>query len=84
MQFKGANIRKALRTLIGNSFRHTNVSSSGLGRHSLFFSGWGVGGAHFNPLGSHSGPQIFFCSIFMGFSSLCLLASAILDSFFLV
>ena len=44
MQFKGANIRKALRTLIGNSFRDTNVSSSGRGRHSLFFSAGGGGG----------------------------------------
>ena len=31
----------------------------------------------------HSGPQIFLCSIFEGFSLPCLLATAILDSFFL-
>ena len=29
----------------------------------------------------HSGPRTFFCSIFAGFSLLCLLASTILDSF---
>ena len=29
----------------------------------------------------HSGPQTFFCSIFMGFSLPCLLATVILDSF---
>ena len=34
-------------------------------------------------LRSHSGPQTFLCSIFMGFSLLCLLATAILVSFFL-
>ena len=33
--------------------------------------------------GPHSGPWTFLCSIFMGFSLLCLLATAILDSFFL-
>ena len=31
--------------------------------------------------GLHSGPQTLFCSIFMGFSLPCLLATAILDSF---
>ena len=80
MQFKGANICKALRTLIENSFRYTNASSSGLGRHFLFFSR----GPHFNPLGPHSGPWICLCSTFVGSSSLCLLATAILDSLFLV
>ena len=39
-------------------------------------------------LGAHlrfpSGPWTFLCSIFMGFSFLCLLATAILDSFFLL
>ena len=29
----------------------------------------------------HSGPRTFFCSIFVGFSLPCLLATAILDSF---
>ena len=33
--------------------------------------------------GSHSSPQTFLCSIFAGFSLLCLLATSILDSFFL-
>ena len=33
--------------------------------------------------GSHSGPQTFLCSIFAGFSLLFLLATTILDSFFL-
>ena len=31
--------------------------------------------------GPHSGPRTFLCSIFVGFSLLCLLATAILDSF---
>ena len=31
--------------------------------------------------GPHSGPQTFFCSIFVGFSLLCLLDTSILDSF---
>ena len=31
--------------------------------------------------GSYSGPQTFLCSIFVGFSLLCLLATAIMDSF---
>ena len=34
------------------------------------------------PWGPHSGPWIFLCSIFTGFSLLCLLATTILDSFF--
>ena len=34
--------------------------------------------------GPHSSPQTFLCSIFVGFSLLCLLATAILDSFFLL
>ena len=34
-------------------------------------------------LGPHSGPRTFLCSIFAGFSLLHLLATAILDSFFL-
>ena len=33
--------------------------------------------------GPHSGPRTFLCSIFTGFSLPCLLATAILDSFFL-
>ena len=33
--------------------------------------------------GPHSGPWTFLCSIFTGFSLLCLLATTILDSFFL-
>ena len=33
--------------------------------------------------GSYSGPGTFLCSIFMGFSFLCLLAATILESFFL-
>ena len=33
--------------------------------------------------GPHTGPRIFLCSIFAGFSLTCLLAAAILDSFFL-
>ena len=33
--------------------------------------------------GPHSGPWTFLCSIFVGFSLPCLLATAILDSFFL-
>ena len=33
--------------------------------------------------GSHSSPQTFLCSVFAGFSLLCLLAAALLDSFFL-
>ena len=33
--------------------------------------------------GPHSSPQTFLCSIFQGFSLPCLLATAILDSFFL-
>ena len=32
----------------------------------------------------HSGPRTFFCSIFVGFSLSCLLATAILDSFSLL
>ena len=34
--------------------------------------------------GPHSGPQTFLCSIFVGFSLPCLLATTILDSFFLL
>ena len=33
--------------------------------------------------GPHSGPWTFLCSIFVGFSLPCLLATAILDSFYL-
>ena len=39
--------------------------------------------AVYSPWGPHSGPWTFLCSIFAGFSLLCLLATAILDSFFL-
>ena len=39
--------------------------------------------AVYSPWGPHSGPWTFLCSIFAGFSLLCLLATAILDFFFL-
>ena len=44
----------------------------GLARRAVCFT-WGL----------QFGPQTFLCSIFTGFSLLCLLAIAILDSFFL-
>ena len=43
---------------------------------------WASQSAVCSTWGPHSGPQTFLCSIFVGFS-LCLLATAILDSFFL-
>ena len=45
----------------------------------LPFVNWVV---HFT-WGPHSSPWTFLCSIFTGFSHICLLAAAILDSFFL-
>ena len=48
------------------------LMSIGLARRAVCFT-WG----------SLSGPQIFFCSVYVGFSFLCLLATTILDSFFL-
>ena len=46
---------------------------TGLARGALCFA-WGP----------HSGPQTFLCSIFVGLSLLCLLATTLLNSFFLL
>ena len=50
---------------------------------SLPYVDWLVRRAVCFSWGSHAGPQNFFCSMFMGLPLLCLLATAILDSFFL-
>ena len=47
----------------------------------LSYVNWGSQECCLFYLRSHSGPRTFFCSIFSGFSLLCLLATAILDSF---
>ena len=44
---------------------------------------WASQSAVCSTWGPHSGPQTFLCSLFVGFSLSCLLATAILDSFFL-
>ena len=50
---------------------------------SLPYGNWASQESCLSPWGPHSGPHTFLCSIFAGFSLPCLLATAILDSFFL-
>ena len=50
---------------------------------SLLYVNWASQEGCLFHLSYHAGPWIFFCSIFASFSFLCLLATTILDSFFL-
>ena len=50
---------------------------------SLSYANWASQEAVCFTWGAHSGPWAFLCPIFTGFSLLCLLATTVIDSFFL-